>query len=70
MGYLNNPDHPITLLGFGTLLAVLLAAILMLWMFLRKRSHRHPMQGQRERNIEEIRAEAETPRPMDGQSGG
>lgn len=58
MGYLNNPDHPITLLGFGTLLAVLLAAMVMLALFLRNRRHRHPMEGQRERNIEEIRAES------------
>ncbi len=58
MGYLNNPDHPITLLGFGTLLAVVLAAMVMLALFLRNRRHRHPMEGQRERNIEEIRAES------------
>ena len=39
-------------LGIG----VLLALVLLLW-FLRKRSNRHPMEGQRERNINEIREE-------------
>jgi hypothetical protein len=57
MNFLNNPDHPVTLLGFGTLLAGLIIALVLLGLFLRNRRHRHPMQGQRERNIDEIRAE-------------
>lgn len=55
--FMNNPDHPLSLLGFGTLGIVLLAAVLLLWFFLRNRSHRHPMAGQRKRTLDEIRAE-------------
>lgn len=55
--FLGNPDHPISLLAFGTLFAALAFAVFLYWRFMRKPSHRHPMEGQRERNIEEIRSE-------------
>lgn len=52
-----NGDHPLSLLGFGTIgIVLLLAGIALLW-FLRKPSHRHPMDDQPERNIAEIREE-------------
>ena len=38
-----------------TLVIVLVAALFALLHFLRKRSNRHPMEHQRERNIDEIR---------------
>lgn len=45
-------------LGFGTLIVVLLIAIVIWARFMRKPENRHPMEGKRERNIEEIREEA------------
>ncbi len=48
-------------LGFGTLIVVLIIALLLLWRFLRKPENRHPMKGERERNIHEIRDEADGP---------
>lgn len=60
MNFMQNPDHPITLLAFGTLIGVLILAAIALARFLRNRRHRHPMRGQRERNIEEIRTEGGT----------
>lgn len=55
--YLSDTDHPISLLGFGTTGIVLLAAVLLLWFFLRSNGHRHPMAGQHDRTIREMRAE-------------
>ena len=46
-------------LGFGTLIIGLIVAIVLLLRFVRKPEIRHPMEGLRERNIEEIRDEAE-----------
>ena len=46
------------LMTFGV---VLVGAIVLLAMFLRKRRNRHPMAGQHERNIGEIRRDADTP---------
>ena len=48
---------PISLLMFGTLTAVLIIGLVLLLRFLRKPGNRHPMEGQRERNIDEIRRE-------------
>jgi hypothetical protein len=45
-------------LGFGTLAVGLIIALILLIKFLRKPQNRHPMAGQRERNIGEIREEA------------
>jgi hypothetical protein len=45
-------------LGFGTLTVALVLAIILWLRFMRKPQNRHPMDGQRERNIEEIRDEA------------
>lgn len=59
MNFLNNPDHPLTLLAFGTLAAAVIVAVVLFGNFMRKRRHRNPMEGQRERNIGEIRADAE-----------
>ena len=44
-------------LGLITLIAGLLIAVFLLMRFLRKPANRHPMDGQRERNIGEIREE-------------
>ncbi len=54
--------HPISLLMFGSLLIPVIIAIVLLAAFLRKRRNRHPMEGQRERNIDEIRSEGGEPR--------
>ncbi len=54
--------HPISLLMFGSLLIALVLAIVLLAAFLRKRRNRHPMAGQRERNIDEIRRDGGKPR--------
>lgn len=61
MNFLGNADHPITLLVFMTFAAALIVAGWMLISLLKKRKHRHPMQGQRERNIDEIREEGGDP---------
>jgi hypothetical protein len=59
---MNDPaaqaGHPLSLLGFGTIGIVLLLAVVALAWFWRNRRHRHPMAGERERNIDEIRREA------------
>ncbi|MBX9728599.1 MAG: hypothetical protein K2X31_06805 [Sphingopyxis sp.] len=52
----NNEFVP--MLGMFTLIAGLLIAIVLLVRFLRKPSNRHLMDGQRERNIGEIREDA------------
>ena len=46
-------------LGFGTLILALIIAVVVLLRFLRKPENRHPMDGQPERNIQQIREEAE-----------
>ena len=53
-------DHPISLLLFGTLAAVAIVLAFLLVGIVRKRSNRHPMDGERERNIAEIREEGPT----------
>jgi membrane protein implicated in regulation of membrane protease activity len=45
-------------LGFGTLAIALVIAIVLWLRFMRKPENRHPMDGQRERHIGEIRDEA------------
>lgn len=47
--------HPISLLMFGTLLVVVVIIAVLMIRFFRKRENRHPMEGKRERNIDEIR---------------
>lgn len=56
-----SAGHPITLLMFFTLFVVLGLLIFLLARHLRKGSNRHPMEGERERNIEEIRREGPNP---------
>ena len=45
----------ISVLMFGTFAAVLIVGVVLLLRFLRKPGNRHPMDGQPERNIDEIR---------------
>lgn len=52
-----NSGQPISFLLFGTLGVVILIAVVLLLRFRAKQPH-HPMDGQRERNIDEIRNEA------------
>lgn len=47
--------QPISMLMFGTLVIGLLIIGILLARFLSKRRNRHPMAGERERNIDEIR---------------
>jgi hypothetical protein len=49
------------LLGFGTLAVGLVIAIIIWLRFMRKPQNRHPMKGQRDRNIGEIRRESDRP---------
>lgn len=51
-----NTDTTVSSLMFFTLIAAAVLAIVMLLWFRRKRSNRHPMEGIRERNIDEIHA--------------
>ena len=46
-----------------TLVAALAVAVILYVKFMRKPENRHPMDGQRERNIDEIREEAPVDRP-------
>ena len=46
-------------LGFGTLILALIVAVVVLLRFLRKSENRQPMDGQPERNIQQIRDDAE-----------
>lgn len=48
---------PIPWLMFMTLGVVIIVAIVLFARFMRKPQNHHPMRGQRERNIEEIREE-------------
>lgn len=49
--------HPVSLLMFGTLVVAILIAVILFARFMRKRRNRHPMAGQPERNIDDIRRE-------------
>lgn len=51
-----STDGTVGSLMFFTLIAALAIAVIALLWFLRKRSNRHPMEGIRERNMEEIRS--------------
>ena len=55
---MNTPEMT-SALGFGTLILALIIAVVVLLRFLRKPENRHPMDGQPERNIEQIREDAE-----------
>ena len=55
---MNTPEMT-SALGFGTLIIALIIAVVLLLRFLRKPENRHPMDGQPERNIEQIRDDAE-----------
>ena len=46
-------------LGFGMLILALIIAVVVLLRFLRKPENHHPMDGQPERNIQQIREDAE-----------
>jgi hypothetical protein len=48
-------DDLLAWLAFGTLLAVLVIALILFLRFMRKPRNRHPMDGEHERNIDEIR---------------
>ena len=55
---MNTLDMTSTL-GFGTLVLALIIAVVLLLRFLRKPENRHPMDGQPERSIEQIRDDAD-----------
>ncbi|MFN3620763.1 hypothetical protein [Sphingorhabdus sp.] len=55
---MNTPEMT-SALGFGTLIIALIIAVILLLRFLRKPENRHPMDGQPERNIQQIRDDAE-----------
>ena len=54
-------DGPVSLLMFGTIGIALILAIFLLMRHLRKPQNRHPMEGERERNIDEIHDEGPAP---------
>lgn len=58
-----NTAEMTSALGFGTLIIALLIAIVLWLRFMRKPENRHPMRGQKERNIHEIREDAERNMP-------
>ena len=55
---MNTPELT-SALGFGTLVIALIIAVLLLLRLLRKPENRHPMDGEPERNIQQIRDDAE-----------
>ena len=55
---MNTPEMT-SALGFGTLILALIIAVVILLRFLRKPENHHPMDGQPERNIQQIREDAE-----------
>ena len=59
---MNTPEMT-SALGFGTLILALIIAVVLLLRFLRKPENRHPMDGQPERNIQQIREGAERGSP-------
>lgn len=54
-----NTPQIVGSLGFGTLIIVMVIALVLLLRFMRKPQNRHPMKGERERNIDEIRKDAD-----------
>lgn len=48
-------EQPISMLMFGTLVVVVIIVAVLLGRFMSKRRNQHPMDGERERNIDEIR---------------
>ena len=54
-----NTTEMTSALGFGTLILALIIAVVILLRFVRKPENRHPMDRQRERNIQQIREDAE-----------
>ena len=65
---MNTPELT-SALGFGTLVIALIIAMFLLLRFPRKPENRHPMDGEPERNIQQIRDDAEhnlTDRSLDG----
>ena len=54
-----SSGHPISVLMLGTLIVAALIIGIVLIRFLSKRRNRHPMSGERERNINEIRRDSE-----------
>ena len=55
---MNTPELT-SVLGFGTLIIAAIIAALLLLRFLRTPGNRHPMDGEPERNIQQIRDDAE-----------
>jgi uncharacterized membrane protein YidH (DUF202 family) len=55
----SSAANPVWMLAWVTLGIALLVAVVMLIRFRSKGNNAHPMQGQRERNIDEIRDAAE-----------
>ena len=55
---MNTPEMT-SALGLGTLILALIIVVVILLRFLRKPENRHPMDGQPERNIQQIRDDAE-----------
>ena len=53
-----SSGHPISVLMLGTLIVAALIIGIALIRFLSKRRNRHPMSGERERNINEIRRDS------------
>ena len=51
----SSAGHPVWMLAWATLGIALLIAVVMLMRFRSKGNNAHPMEGKRERNIEEIR---------------
>jgi hypothetical protein len=66
--FVMNTGEMTSWLGFGTLILFLIIALIVWARFIRKPENRHPMRGQRERNIEEIRKGAEQPESRSEQS--
>ena len=48
-------EQPISYLMFGTIAIVIVLAVVLVLRFLRKPANRHPMRGEPERDIDEIR---------------